>query len=100
MKASKMEIKIGLYKHYKGNYYWVMYNAKHSETLEDLVVYQARYGEQGLWVRPAIMFNEMVMVDGKEVLRFEYVQDHLDYFDDPNTGMVTGQNTKIFGGSL
>ncbi len=55
-----MELEPGLYKHYKGNLYKVIGVAKHSETLEELVVYQALYGEYGLWVRPAKMFTERV----------------------------------------
>ena len=61
----------GIYKHYKGNLYKVLGIAKHSETLEDMVVYQALYGEYGLWVRPASMFEEMV----GEVKRFEKLKD-------------------------
>ena len=61
----------GIYKHYKGNLYKVLGIAQHSETLEDMVVYQALYGEYGLWVRPAAMFEEMV----GEVKRFEKVKD-------------------------
>jgi len=59
------------YKHFKGNHYLVLHLAKHSETLEDLVVYQALYGEQGIWVRPLAMFLEQVEVGGKLVPRFE-----------------------------
>lgn len=66
------EIKAGKkYKHFKGNEYLVLHLAKHSETLEDLVVYQPLYGEQGIWVRPLSMFVEQVEVDGKLVKRFE-----------------------------
>ena len=54
------EIKCGRYRHFKGNEYRVIGMAKHSETLEDMVVYQALYGEQGLWVRPAAMWTETV----------------------------------------
>ncbi len=60
----------GLYRHYKGNDYRVVGLARHSETLEPLVVYQALYGERGLWVRPAAMFVETVLVEGKRVPRF------------------------------
>lgn len=67
------EIKLGRYKHYKGNFYQVVGFAKHSETLEDMVVYRALYGEGGTWVRPASMWNEIVSVGGKNVRRFEYV---------------------------
>jgi hypothetical protein len=65
----------GLYRHYKGNEYRVIGLARHSETEEWLVVYQALYGERGLWVRPAAMFEEMVAVAGKNVRRFMRVGD-------------------------
>ena len=67
------EIKIGKYRHFKGNEYEVLYLAKHSETLEDMVVYRALYGEYGIWVRPASMWNEEVVKDGKTYKRFEYI---------------------------
>ena len=67
------EIKIGKYRHFKGNEYRVLYIAKHSETLEDMVIYQALYGEMGVWVRPASMWNETVVRDGKVFKRFEYI---------------------------
>lgn len=60
----------GFYRHYKGQRYRVLGTARHSETLEPLVVYQALYGEHGLWVRPAAMFCETVEVDGQTVPRF------------------------------
>lgn len=63
----------GIYKHYKGERYKVLYTATHSETLEPVVVYQALYGEQGIWVRPLEMFCETVEVDGVIVPRFEFV---------------------------
>ena len=59
----------GRYRHYKGNEYEVIGVARHSETLEELVVYRALYGDQGLWVRPRAMFLERVEVEGKTVLR-------------------------------
>ena len=62
-------IKPGIYQHYKGNRYRVICMARHSETLEDMVVYQALYGEGGLWVRPASMWEEQV----GDVLRFTYL---------------------------
>lgn len=65
--------RLGKYRHYKGHEYEVIGIAKHSETLEDMVVYRALYGDGGLWVRPLSMFGEMVEVDGRQVLRFEYV---------------------------
>ena len=64
----------GMYRHYKGNHYQVLYLAKHSETLEDMVVYQALYGERGIWVRPASMWNETVDYQGKQVKRFTYIE--------------------------
>ncbi len=64
------EPKPGLYRHYKGNDYRVIGIARHSETLEPMAVYEALYGEGGLWVRPAAMFTETVEIDGQTVLRF------------------------------
>lgn len=66
-------VKPGRYRHYKGNEYTVLGVAKHSETLEPMVVYRAEYGERGLWVRPAEMFAETVTVNGKPVPRFAYL---------------------------
>ena len=64
-------IQPGRYRHYKGNEYTVVGTARHSETLEELVVYRQEYGEHGLWVRPKEMFSEKVKVDGEEVRRFQ-----------------------------
>ena len=66
-------IKLGRYRHFKGSEYEVVGLAKHSETLEDMVVYRALYGEFGLWVRPAAMWNEIVERDGKIYRRFTYL---------------------------
>lgn len=72
----KHKIKIGKkYRHFKGNEYLVLHLAKHSETLEDLIVYQALYGERGIWVRPLAMFEEKVEINGKLVNRFEVVDE-------------------------
>ncbi len=60
----------GLYRHYKGNLYEVIDTVRHSETLEPMTLYRALYGERGLWVRPAAMFAEMVLVDGQPQARF------------------------------
>lgn len=68
-------IKPGKYRHYKGNEYRVISMATHSETLEPMVVYQALYGDRGIWVRPAHMWNELVEVEGKQVLRFAPVEE-------------------------
>ncbi len=65
----------GKYQHYKGNLYEVLGVARHSETEEELVVYRALYGEQGLWVRPLTMFQEEVEVEGQPVPRFRYLGD-------------------------
>lgn len=67
------EIKLGKYRHFKGKEYRVLYVAKHSETLEELVVYQALYGDQEVWVRPASMWNESVERDGEVFRRFTYI---------------------------
>lgn len=66
-------LKLGRYRHYKQKEYEVIGVAKHSETLEDLVVYRKLYGDYGLWVRPLPMFVENVEVDGKIMPRFEYI---------------------------
>ena len=63
----------GLYRHYKGNEYRVIGLARHTETEETLVVYQALYGARGLWVRPAVMFAEQVEIGGRRVARFERI---------------------------
>ena len=64
------EITPGRYRHYKGNEYTVLGVARHSETLEQFVVYRQEYGDRGLWVRPAAMFAETVVVDGQAAPRF------------------------------
>ena len=66
-------IPLGFYRHYKGNQYEVVGFAKHSETLEDMVIYRALYGEGGVWVRPLSMWENLIEVDGKTVKRFEYI---------------------------
>jgi cyclomaltodextrinase len=68
-------IKIGKYEHYKGGQYEVLGMAKHSETMEEFVVYKALYGEGELWIRPLKMFLEEVDYNGKKVLRFKYIGD-------------------------
>lgn len=69
-----MEIKKGIYRHYKGNKYEVISIAKHSESLEEMVVYKALYGEGEVWVRPASMWNDdITLADGSKVKRFTYI---------------------------
>ena len=72
-----MEVKLGKYKHYKGHIHSVIGIARHSETLEELVVYihhdESEFGKDTLWVRPKKMFLENVFFEGKEVKRFEFV---------------------------
>ena len=69
------ELKTGLYKHFKGGKYEVIGIAKHSETLEDFVVYKALYDNKvsKLWIRPKEMFTESIIQDGKSIKRFEFI---------------------------
>ena len=67
------ELKPGIYRHFKGNQYELLYVATHSETLEPMVVYRALYGEGGVWVRPASMWNEHVDKNGYSGPRFSWV---------------------------
>ena len=67
------QLRPGRYRHFKGNEYRLLYVARHSETLECMVVYQALYGERGIWVRPAAMWNEIVERDGYQGPRFTYI---------------------------
>lgn len=69
-------VKIGKYRHFKGNEYEVLYIATHSETLEKMVVYRALYGERGVWVRPLSMWNEEITRDGKTFKRFEFIDEN------------------------
>lgn len=69
--SKEFSIQPGRYRHYKGNEYTVIGTARHSETLEEMVVYRQEYGEHGLWVRPKQMFAETVKIDGQEVPRFQ-----------------------------
>jgi len=65
-----IEIPQGLYRHYKGLMYEVVGTVRHSESLEPMTLYRALYGERGLWVRPAAMFNEEVVIEGVRQPRF------------------------------
>jgi len=70
-----MSIKLGIYRHFKGNQYEVIGTAAHSETLEEMVVYRTLNGDGALWVRPRSMWDEVVERDGKEVRRFVWEED-------------------------
>jgi len=68
-------IKLGKYRHFKGNEYEVIGIARHSETLEPMVVYRALYEGGGMWVRPAHMWNETVERDGMTFRRFTFIEE-------------------------
>ena len=78
-----MNLLPGLYEHYKGPQYRVFAVARHSETEEEVVFYQALYGDYGFWVRPLSMFLESVEVDGEQVSRFALVQAEPSLFSRP-----------------
>ena len=65
----------GIYRHYKGNNYKLLAVATHSETFEKMAVYQALYGEMGIWVRPLAMFMETIEKDGQSLKRFELIEN-------------------------
>ena len=100
-------IEKGIYRHYKGNLYEVIDIARHSESLEEMVVYRAINDAKQLWVRPLVMFIENVEIDGKTIPRFEYVNKKIDepFGADklpPNCGLyeVTAQQADILNASL
>ena len=74
LESAREVIVLGIYQHYKGNLYQVLGTVRHSENLEKLVLYQALYGDYGLWVRPLEMFLEMVEVNNTTVPRFCLIQ--------------------------
>ncbi len=80
--AVAQELKLGIYRHYKGHLYQVLSVARHSETLEEMVVYQALYGDFGVWVRPLKMFLEEVVSEGVQQPRFAFVRPHLTQVPD------------------
>ncbi len=65
----------GIYQHYKGNFYEVVDTVRHSETLEEHILYRALYGDFGLWVRPLTMFFETVTINGKTIPRFKFLSE-------------------------
>lgn len=67
-------LKLGEYIHYKGNKYRVLCVGRHSETLEEMVIYQAQYKDESVWTRPLEMFIEKVKIDGKKVPRFKFIK--------------------------
>lgn len=71
------KIKLGIYRHYKGNIYKVLHIAKHSETLEDMVIYQDVSAPDKIWARPASMWDDDIEIDGKTVKRFELMEEAL-----------------------
>ncbi len=87
------EFKVGKYKHYKGFDYQVLHVATHTETGEELVVYQSLYGGMEIWVRPLDMFTETVTVDGAEQPRFKYIDSIKLIIEDSITDMATGETT-------
>jgi len=68
-------LKTGIYKHYKGNLYKVIAVARHSETEEEFVVYQALYDEHGIWIRPKKMFMEELRINGQYIPRFAFIRE-------------------------
>ena len=71
--SAAQTLRPGRYRHFQGKEYELLFLATHSETLEPLVVYRALYGERGIWVRPAAMWDEEIERDGRTVRRFTYI---------------------------
>lgn len=81
------EVEPGRYRHSKGNEYTVLGMARHSETLEELVVYRQEYGDHGLWVRPKEMFSETVTIDGRDVPRFQRLPSSTEHVGESITNI-------------
>ena len=90
-----MNIRTGLYQHYKGPYYRVMEVAKHSETEETLVIYRALYGEKGVWARPLSMFAEMIELDGVLKPRFAYLDPQTEVLELAILDVRAGQESEF-----
>lgn len=73
-KAGVKNMQLGLYQHYNGNHYQVLGICRHSETLEEMVVYRGLYNDYGLWVRPRAMFEEQVTKEGMTIPRFKFIR--------------------------
>ena len=71
-----MELKKGIYRHFKGNEYELIGSARHSETMEEFAIYKALYGERGTWIRPVAMFTEEIERDGYKGPRFALVREN------------------------
>ncbi|WP_019027847.1 DUF1653 domain-containing protein [Colwellia piezophila] len=67
-------LKIGTYQHFKGNYYQVLYIARHSETEEYMVVYHPKDNTEDIWLRPLAMFDETIEREGKQLKRFSFIK--------------------------
>jgi hypothetical protein len=67
-------MQLGLYQHYNGKYYQVLGVCRHTETLEEMVVYRGLYGDYGLWVRPKTMFAEIITQEGQQKPRFQFIR--------------------------
>lgn len=88
-------LKKGLYQHFKGNYYKVIDVAKHSETEEELVVYQALYDEKKLWLRPVSMFEEIIEREGETVKRFKFCENQTEILEVAILDIVKGKELEF-----